>query len=336
MALSSKASYIPTINDFLAHWALVDAFLPPASPFILPTQPGVIPPGFNRSGLLALRDVLEGQLDAVQDKLNDLQINSGAIALKKAQLHKRLSLFLEVVDGFYATTPFHAARPDVPGLGAGVERFLDPMRDAKSLWTKLNAAPAPGGLTLPIVLNEGTSAAPLPVTVAQFATSITELKALYEDRSECEQALILARGQRDQTMAGVRAVLSSYRAAVLFRIAGNVALIDAIPRLSPEPGHTPEPVTVSASQPTPGTALVTHGASSDPDFKELQLRGVAGNDGDAEDAIVLETHDSPDAGTFTTQHGLASPGGAVTLWVYVVTNDGNERASERMVVERPV
>lgn len=335
MALSSKASFIPTTNEFLAHWSLVDAALAPAPPLTLPEERGVIPPGFDVSGLTVLKTLLQGHLEVVQDKLNDLQIASGAIALLKAKLHRRLTLFLEVVDGFYGNTEFFAARPEPVGVGAGEEKFIDPLRDAKSLWAKLNAAPAPAGLVLPIVLNEGTAAAPLLVTLAEFTASLESLKTKYEARANADQALKLARGRRDQTMEDIRAVLLSYRKAVVPRLAGNQALLASIPRLTPEPGHTPAAVSATAVFQPPDVAKVTHAESDDADFKEYELRGTAGADGDAEDAIVLENHPARTPADFFTQHGLGSPGGAVSLWVYVITNDGNERGSARMVVERP-
>ena len=288
------------------------------------------------SGLAALRDLLLGQLDDVQEKLNAVQISGSSINLLKAKIYKRLTLFLEVVDGYYASTEFYVARPEAPGVSAGESKFLDAMRDAKSLWAKLNGATAPSGLTLPIILNEGTQVMPIPVTLADFIASIALLIEKYAARSTTEQDLKLARGVRDRTIEEIRAVLVSYRAAVLFRIAGNQPLIDTIPRVSPEPGHTPDPVSASATFQAPDTAKVAHTQSDDSDFKEYQLRATIGDDGDAEDAVVLATHPARIPVEFQTQFGLGSPGGAVTLWVYVVTNDGNERASNKMVVERAV
>ena len=45
MALVNNSSFIPTANDFLAHWADVDAAI--GSSFVLPGIPGVIPPGLK-------------------------------------------------------------------------------------------------------------------------------------------------------------------------------------------------------------------------------------------------------------------------------------------------
>ncbi len=332
----SKSSAIPYANRFLAHWASVDAFIGAGPAFFLPVKPGVIPPNFNRSGLVALRDTLENQLDSVQAQLNVLQTNSGAIVLKKQQLLNRLRLFLEVVDGYYAGTAFFKSRPDMPSINAGSEKFIDPLRDAKNLWSTLNASPAPSGITLPITLNEGTVSTPALVTQAQFSTSINELKALYEARAQAEQDLQLARARRDETILAIYAVLLSYRTAVLFRISTNQPLIDTVPRLSPEGGHTPDAVTVTASLTAPDTATGNHTESDDADFESYVVLGAVGDDADLDDAVVLYTRTNRIPAPFTTTLGLTEPGGAVTLWVKVVLNTGNERTSERVVVTRPL
>ena len=334
MALVNNSSYIPTTNDFLSHWAQVDEALSPGA-FVLPEEPGLIPPSFNRSGLVALRTTLLDNLQVIQDKLNDVQIASGRIRLLKQKLYARLNLFLEVVDGFYASTEYLAARPDAPGITAGEERFVDPLRDMKSLWAKLNAAPAPAGLTLPIILQVGTPELPETVTLAQFNTMLDLLVQRYQEHGDAEQALTLARSRRDKTMKFIRAVLISYRTAVLPKIAGNQPLIDTIPRVTPEPGHTPDPVQVSAAFVAPNKAVGSYTESDDGDFKDYQIVAAVGEDATLEDAIPLETRTARTPAPFETTFGLGAPDSAISLWVIVRTKDGNERASDKVVVHRP-
>ncbi len=332
----SKSSAIPYANRFLAHWSSVDAFIGAGPAFLLPAKPGVIPPNFNRSGLVALRDTLENQLDAVQAELNDLQTNSGAIVISKRLLLNRLRLFLEVVDGYYVGTAFYNSRPDMPSINAGPEKFIEPLRDAKNLWLKLNGAAAPSGVTLPIIIDEGTQAAPAPVTQAQFTASLTALRALYEDRAQAEQDLKQARARRDETINAIYAVLLSYRTAVLPRIAANQPLIDTLPRLSPEGGHTPDAVTVSASLTGVDTATLTHSESAEATLEEYVILGAIGEDASLDDAVILATRTNRTPEPFTTTLGLTEPGGAVSLWVKVVLTTGNEKTSERAVVTRPL
>ena len=331
----SKSSAIPFANRFLAHWSSVDAYLVGSPSFFLPAKPGIIPPNFNRSGLTALRDTLENQLDGVQGELNNLQTNSGAIVMKKQLLLNRLRLFLEVVDGYYAGTPFFNSRPDMPSVNAGPEKFMEPLRDAKNLWGKLNGTAAPSGVTLPIVVDEGTVETPALVSLALFTTSIGELRALYEDRAQAEQNLQVARAQRDETIRAIYLVLLTYRTAVLPRISANQPLIDTLPRLSPEGGHTPDAVTVDGALTGVDTATVTHSESAEPTLESYIFLGAIGDDAGLDDAVVLGIHTNRTPEPFTTTLGLTEPGGAVSLWVKVTLNTGNERTSERVVVTRP-
>lgn len=334
MALTSNASYIPTVNEFLAHWAQADTALPSGG-IILAEEPGIIPSAFNRSGLQVLRDALRDKLDEVQDLLNGVQIAQGTLELLKQKMNRRLQIFLALLDGYYANTEYYRARPESPGIGAGEEKFCAPLRDMKSLWLRLMNAPAPAGVSL-MEFNEGTAEAPQNFTREMFVNDLALLQQHYSDRASAEQAVKLARAQRDKLFKQIRAVLVAYRAAALSKLAARADLLDSLPRVSPQPGHTPDAVSVSAAFIPPDTAQITHSESADSDFKEYQLRGVPGDDGDLEDAVVLATHTGRAPQAFTTQHGLGSPGGAASLWITVVTTDGNERSSERVVVLRPV
>lgn len=302
---------------------------------VLAEEKGKIPAGFNRSGLVVLKDLLQDRLDAVQDKLNDAEIARGGIASQKAIAYKRLTLFLEMFDGYYKNTDFYVSRPTPSGIGAGEENFMAPLRDMKSLWPKLNAAAAPAGITLPIQINEGTNDEPIMVPVATFLAQLLTLRGKYEQEKDALQDLAIARGKRDKTIESIRAVLVAYREAVPFAVAGNQPLLDTLPRLTPEPGHTPDPVNASAALEGTNQARISHTQSDDPDFLRYEARGAVGEDADAEDAVVLDTHTARVPADFVTGFGLGSPGAAVTLWIYVVTKDGNERGSVKMVVRRP-
>lgn len=333
MALVNNSSYIPTSNEFLSHWASVDEAI--GGGFVLPGTPGVIAPSMNRSGLAVFRDALQADLDAVQDKLNDVEIASGRIRILKEKLYARFNLFLEVVDGYYADTEYASARPEAPGITAGGERFLAPMRDARSLWIKLNAGPAPAGLTLPIVVKAGTPELPDNVNVAAFAAMLALLNQRIDEHGQAVQLLTLARAKRDKTMRTIRAILVQYRMAVLPSIAGNAPLLATLPRVTPEPGHTPDAVQVTTAFVAPDKASVAHTESEDATFKDYQIVAAIGEEATLEDAIVLATRTARPPAPFETTMGLTAPGGAVSIWVIVRTEDGNERASAKSVVRRP-
>jgi hypothetical protein len=173
------------------------------------------------------------------------------------------------------------------------------------------------------------------VTQAQFVASMTELQGLYEARAQARHDLKTARARRDETIGFIYAALVSYRTAVLPRISTNQPLIDTLPRLSPEGGHTPEAVTVQATLTSPNTATGTHSESDEATFAEYEVLAAAGEDAELDDAIVLFTRTNRTPEPFTVTLGLAEPGGAVSIWVRVVLESGNEKTSQRVVVQRP-
>lgn len=321
MPISGNASYIPTMNDFLAHWSEVNAALPALQPLVLKTA-------VARADLLALRGDLSSLMDDVQDKLNTVEIARGTLDDQKAALLARLNEFNGVMEASFNGTPIGKARPLAPNITDSEEKFVSPMRDMKSLWVKVNAAAAPPGLTLPLLLDGG-------MTQAQFVTALGNLQTAYADLSEAEQNLKLSRLTRDAKQGVIYENLKLYRLAVPARLPNNQTLIDSLPDLTPAPGHTPQPVNASAVFVAPDHAHVVYDASTDADLARYELRGNAGATFHSADAVVIATNQPGDAREFTTGFGLTQPGAKVSLAVYVVLNTGNEAASAPMLVQRP-
>lgn len=321
MAITGNASYVPTTNDFLAHWSDVNAALPGPSPLILRS-------GMARAGLVTARDDLQTLLDAVQDELNDVELARAALDLLKVPLLGRLNEFNGILDAYYQGTKFHAGRPLAPGITEGEEGFTEPLRDMKSLWLKLNAAPAVPGVTLPLLLDGG-------LTQAQFVTLLGDLRTAYADVADAEQDLKLSRSQRDALMGVIYEALKAYRLAVPARLPNNAPLLATLPKLTPDAGHTPDAVNASAVFVAPNQFRVVYDASTDADLKEYQLRGNAGATFKSEDAVVIATNGPAATREFLSGFALTQPGAKVSVSVYVITNAGNEKGSTPMTVTRP-
>lgn len=321
MAIHDNASYVSTTNEFLPHWGDVNAALPVDKPLVLKT-------GLTRAGLVALRDGLVTQLDLVQEELNDVEMAAEALKLKRPVLLARLNEFNGVIDAFYEGTTLQAARPLAPGLGEGEEKFTEPFRDMKSLWAKLNAQPAPPGVTLPLELDGGMS-------LADFTALMGELKAAFEAVAVAEQDLRLERLTRDGKFKVIYESLRLYRLAVPARLPNNEVLLAALPRLTPEPGSTPAAVAASAVFLAPDQLKVVYDASEAGDLKEYQLRGNAGAAFHSEDAVVIATNAKDAPREFVSGFGLTQPGAKVSVAVYVVTTTGNQKGSAPMTVTRP-
>lgn len=322
MPIHDNASYGPTLNDFLPHWADVNTALPPAKPLILKT-------GLTRAGLITLRDELTTQLDLVQEELNDEEMASEALKQKRQRLLVRLNEFNGVIDAYYEGTTLQAARPLAPGIGEGEEKFTEPLRDMKSLWAKLNGLPAPPGVTLPLEL-DGEHA------LADFTAELGELKEAFEAVALAEQDLRLERLTRDAKFEVIYEALRLYRLAVPARVPNNEVLLAALPRLTPEPGSTPDAVNASGVFVAPDQFRVTYSASEAGDLKEYQLRGNAGGTFRSEDAVVIATNAKDAPREFLSSFGLTQPGAKVSVAVYVITDTGNQKGSAPMTITRPV
>ena len=322
MPIHDNASYIPTINEFLPHWADVNTALPPLKPLVLKT-------GLARAGLVTLRDGLQTQLDLVQEELNDVEMAAEALKQKRQSLLARLNEFNGVIDAYYEGTTLQAARPLAPGIGEGEEKFTEPLRDMKSLWAKLNAQAAPPGVTLPLALDGD-------FVQADFATLMQELKDAFEGVALAEQDLKLERLTRDAKFKVVYEALRLYRLAVPARLPNDEVLLAALPRLTPEPGSTPDAVDASAVFQAPDHFKVVYGASEAGDLKEYQLRGNAGGTFSSQDAVVIATNAKDATREFVSTFGLTQPGAKVSVAVYVITLTGNQKGSAPMTITRPV
>lgn len=323
MAITSNASYIPTADEFLGHWINANNTL--GNPLVLVVNNSAM----DRAGLLSLRGALVGAEQDIQDKLNDIEIARADIELKKTELLKELNLFTGLLDSYYVGTKFYAARPGAPSVSDGREAFTKPLYDAKSLWAKVNAAPARPGLALPVVLSDGA-------TQAAFAAKIAALEEAYIEVASAEQDLRLAREGRSTIQALAYETMKLYRQAVPTMCAQHPALVATLPRLSPEPGSTPEAVTASSVFQAPNQSKVVHSAITQSGIKKVQLRGHVGTKWDEELATTIAEHAPDAAPEFITTFGLTQPGASVVMKVYVINETDNESGSNAVVTTRPV
>ena len=264
---------------------------------------------------------------AVQAKLNDVETSRRAVEIQKEALTVMLTGFLGVFDGYYQGTAFYAGRPMVPGIGDGQDRFTAPMIDAMTLWEDINAGGPPAGVTLPVTLASG-------VDQGAFASTISGLQFAYRAVAKAEQRLKTGRLERTMAQDAAYDVMKAYRTAAPQKLSQHPALAGTIPKLTPDPGHTPDPVAASATQPTPGTTHVVHAASTDADISHYDLEGVTGPDWNDDDAVNLGRHNPDQPNEFTVTFGLTQPGTSIALKVFTVLNTGRRAGSAVMVVQR--
>ena len=325
MAITGPASYPPTMSEFTGQWTLANALLG-ASPYIL-TLPG------DRSTVTlaqftASRQSLLDQQGQVQTELTKLQLIRGGITLQKTQLVKWINLFNSRLDGSFQNTQYYPSRPLAPGVGEGENVFNDALRPVLSLWKQINDNPPPPGVTLPLVLGDGT-------TYGAFASAVSALQFAYNEEGKQEPYVKVARSQRNLLQNRAYEAMKVYREGATDKFVLHPQLIDSLPRLTPLPGHTPERVNASAVFEAPNQSKVVYDASPDPMLERYELRGNAGDDYSDEDAVVIATHEPGDAREFVTPFGLNQPGAKIALKVYVILTTGNEAGSAALFVQRP-
>ena len=325
MAITGPASYSTTMGEFAAHWRACNSQLG-SLPLIVRV------PESNTAVTLAQFKDLRTLLEAQRDDLLGCQINQegarGDINLKKTPLLRQLNWFISTLDGYFQNTDFYEARPYAPSFTDGPEVFLRPLIQARNLWLKINAGPAPAGVTLPLELRAG-------VTQVSFAAAVAALQAAYEQEQLEGLEVTLARGKRNLTQRKAYSIMKAYREAVPGIMAEFPVCLETMPRLTPVPGHTPAPVAASAVFVAPDAARVEYAASGEAMLKRYELRGCVGADYNEEDAVVIASHGPEEAREFVTTFGLTQPGAEVALKVYVILTTGNEAGSAVMRVERP-
>ena len=83
MPISGPSSYIPTVEEFLAHWAIADATLGVGNEIALPV-------GVTRAMLLAKKASLVAKREELQAKLNMQETTRGEIDILKITLLERI------------------------------------------------------------------------------------------------------------------------------------------------------------------------------------------------------------------------------------------------------
>lgn len=327
MALTTNASYAPTMSEFIDHWTDVNTERGEGvPPLILRTGKNVTDLDNSKIALLALEVEL-------QEQLNDGEVARAAINREKRALLKWFGRFMEVFYAYFGNSDLAGARPLAPGVSVATQNFLRPMIDAADLWRRIDAGPSVGGLLVPVTLTGDTAGDTL--TLAQFNALFVELRESADDETLAISRARQERSRRSHLQKDIHDGLRLYRQSMPSALPASNPLQDTLPRLTPEPGHTPDPVNASAIWVEESTSKTVYAASDDPQLKHYQLRGVIGLEWNDEDAVVLATNEPEDAREFVVSFGLTQPGTHIVLKVYVITQDGNERGSAPLPVQRP-
>lgn len=320
MSLSSNASYLSTLDEFIPHWTAANAALGASGPMILAGSLDV-------EALTDMRDALEVQRATIEGLRNDLEGARADIEIAKTALLERLNQFNSALVSLAPDSRWTRMRPKAFSVSEGMGRVVPPLDDVEHLWGDFETD-GPAGPPLVLAGNH---------TRAMFAAALAGLKAAYTAQRHAGSALGLARAARDEMQQAIRAALNAYRSGIAARFAEGTPVFETLPRLSPLPGSTPDAVTATGSLDA-GTGEITVGwsAVTDASVTQVQVRASAGPDYEDEDATVVATRAPADPPEWTGTFGGGTPGSSVSLKVYVMTATGNERGSNTVTVTVPV
>ncbi|MBC8115950.1 MAG: hypothetical protein H7062_16305 [Candidatus Saccharimonas sp.] len=321
MPISSISSYGPTITGFVTHWTAVNVFLGAGGPLLLPGPVGVV-------DLSDLGVELQNFAMSIAGKTNDIQIARQDLELSRIAILNRLGEFNRKVRGFLSHTAFVTALPYAPATNAGPGVVLAALDDMATLWAKINAATIPG-FTGPLLLLGGYA-------LAAFSTDLTALKAAYGTLGATEQEEALERQRRKVALDRAYDILVDYRKAVIGTFDPLDPLVGSLPKLTPDPGSTPDaPTATVVFDAATQMAKVTHTASTAADLDHYELRICVGPVYSTDDEIVVASNSPTDPREFFTDASFTSSGDVISCKVYAVTATGNEAGSNAVTVTRP-
>ena len=315
--IDGPSSYIPTLDEFLAHWAAVNLDPLAGSGLILRE-------GKTRANLATLRTALAAAGAAVLDQLNSKEIGRAQLENKKRAVLGRAQELGRRLRGILAqNSPYLKAMPDLPSQSASQEVFMLAINDLENLWSRVNAEGTP------VVLAAG-------YTFVSYEQDVGELGTLFRDLGTAVLDLKITREKRNKLQADARTLLSGYRPAVEGLFAPDSPLVLTIPLIYPPAGRTPQAVTATATYaPATQDAVVKFSESIDPDLKEYEIRGVPGPEYNAEDEQVLGKIPKGALREYRTDFSLGQPGTSASFKVFVVLTTGNEKGSTAVTVTRP-
>ena len=327
MPITGPASYVPTTDEFLAHWSLANAVVPASPVVVAPSQGGGV--AVTRIALANLGGELALARTAVQVGLNGTSVARETVLIAKRELLEHYDSFAAKLRAYYINTPFLPSLPTKPTEGELSARFVDAMDDMASLWTRLNAAGPPPGVTLPLVLAGGYS-------LGDMQDAMETLRAQLAGLAQAEQDTNLARAKRNLVQGKIYPILRDYRLAVPAMLGKNSPLTATLPRLSPLPGNTPTAVSSSGTFLTPSNqAKVLHSLSPDTDIVRYELRQCPPPDYEGDDETIVASHAANAPAEFLTNFGLLAPGDRSLFKVYAINADDREKGSNVVDITWP-
>ncbi|MEN9574032.1 MAG: hypothetical protein RL514_1887 [Verrucomicrobiota bacterium] len=289
---------------------------------------GTSPATLNRADLITMRTNLTNLHTAIQGQINSVELAAADLKTMKEFLHLRGGQFNAKVRAVLGGTSYDTALPELPTPTDGMGVFVPPLDDILTLWTKINAAVGLPGFTAPLLLLGG-------YTLAEYTTALANLKLQFELVAKEQLGVTLKIGDRNGLQDVIYPVLKAYRQTVPVNFAANSPLVSSLPRLTPEPGSTPDAVLANGAWNAPTTqAKLSWSEPTSPDVVQVEVRWSPGPTYDASQEVVLANLAPTDPREHSTTQGLLAIGDVSNFKIYVLTSSGHERGSNTVKITR--
>ena len=322
MPLDDIGSYPPVMAEFSAHWEDLDLALGGTSATDLK-----LAGGFTRTEFLALRTAIQATITALEGLENGRQILGSSRDTKKAAVRERLAQFRGMLRAVLPQSKYAAALPVLPDISTSESKFLAPFDDAADLWGRIDGDATISGFTPPLVIAGYARSA--------FVAEIASLRADFTALTTAENDLRLGQGERDLLLPVARERMVQYRSAVPALLGLTHPLAQSLPDLYPQPGSTPDPVTLSGAWNAGlAQAVLNWTASAAPTLAEYEVRRSPGATYSDATATVVGNL-LPGTTSFATAAGLDASGDVASFKVFVRLSTGNIAGSNPLTITRP-
>ena len=322
MAISDLGSYVPTMNEFAAHWEDVNTQLGGAAATDLKLQGN-----YTLAMFLADRAAIDSAITGLVGLENTREIAGQNRDTAKQGLVGRMNQFRAILRALLPGSSYLGAAPLVPPFSSAESKFLTAFDDMANLWLKINADTTIGGFTPPLLIGA--------YTVALFQTDLAAMRTSFGAVTTSENDERIAREQRDALLPLARERIVQYRLMVEGLLGPTHPLTLSLPDLTPPPGSTPASVTLSGAwNAAVGQAVCNWTASAATTLSEYQLRMSPGATYDAANATVIGNIPAGTT-TFSTAAGLAAAGDVASFKLFVMLTTGNESGSNTLTITRP-
>ena len=213
MPITGPASYLPTTDEFLAHWASANAALGAAGPI-------EVTGGVNAAALLALRTQLETARAQVEALRNGREQARFVIEDEKGKLLERLNQFNLKIRSLSPGSKWEAMLPKAFSVSEGMGRVIPPLDDMLDLWERYEAEESP-------LLLMGA------YSLATFTAALAGLKASYTALSSAENGLGVKRSERTALENRIYPILKAYRQRIPAEFPEGSAILATLPPGAP-------------------------------------------------------------------------------------------------------